>query len=100
MVMMIIVDNGGEWMGVMIMAKEMVMVMKLKMKPKMQMGMKVEQNHGMMPAPALKPRPRPRGDWTRALVGNEGMGWLLVSYYDYCLFVFFLLFSFLFLESI
>ena len=51
MVMMIIVENGGEWMGVMIMAKEMVMVMKLKMKPKMQMGMKVEQNHGMMPAP-------------------------------------------------
>ena len=51
MVMMIIIDNGGEWMGVMIMAKEMVMVMKLKMKPKMQMGMKVEQNHGMMPAP-------------------------------------------------
>ena len=43
---------------------------------------------------------RPRGDWTRALVGNEGMGWLLVSYYDYCLFVFFLLFSLPFLESI
>jgi hypothetical protein len=81
------------------MVKKMVMGMKLKMKPKMQMGMKVEQNHSMMPVPALKPRPSTaQGGW---MVGNEGMGWLLVSYYDYWLFVFFLLFSFfLFLESI